>query len=164
MAQFKADDLAREMKRWAWPDARHFVRPDWRRFVKPGSDAAAAFEIYERKYRPDQARVPPGNRDGGQWTDEGGGDGSISGTGGDVAPSSGANDPRVLSDAIPDNYYKPGAQVAARISPAREAECEEQYRKDTFICNTIGTASCWEQAMFRRAQCLRGQYVPPFHF
>lgn len=27
---------------------------------------------YHRKYRPDQPRVPAGNPDGGQWTDEGG--------------------------------------------------------------------------------------------
>src|SRR6185437_6810331 len=58
-----------------------------------------------RKYSPDQPRVPAGNPDGGQWTD-GGGDG-----GGAAAPR--INDPRVLSDATPDNTWKPGAQYAA---------------------------------------------------
>jgi hypothetical protein len=78
MPIFKPEYLAREMKRWARPDAANFVRPDWRRFVKPGSDVATVFEIYERKYRPDQARVPPGSREGGQWVDEGGDGGSSS--------------------------------------------------------------------------------------
>ncbi len=30
------------------------------------------FQIWVRKYNPDQPRVPAGNSDGGQWTDEGG--------------------------------------------------------------------------------------------
>ncbi len=51
------------------------------------------------KYRPDQPRVPAGNRDGGQWRRDGGG-------------SAGGNDPRVLSDADPENTWEPGAQYA----------------------------------------------------
>jgi hypothetical protein len=50
-------------------------------------------------FRPDQLRVPAGNPDGGQWTAEGGG----------------INDPRVLSDAIPDPI-RPGAQYASSAS------------------------------------------------
>lgn len=73
MRPIKAEYLEREMKRWARPDAHLFVRPDWRRYVKPGSDAAKVFGLYEQKYRSDQARVPAGSRDGGQWVDEGGG-------------------------------------------------------------------------------------------
>ena len=54
---------------------------------------------YARKYSPDQPRVPAGSREGGQWTGgEGGG---------------GINDSRVISDATPDNDWKPGAQYAA---------------------------------------------------
>jgi len=52
-----------------------------------------------RKYSPDQPRVPAGKPDGGQWTSTGGG--------------VGRNDPRVISDATPDNSFKPGAQLAA---------------------------------------------------
>jgi hypothetical protein len=37
--------------------------------------ALARAEGYDYKYRPDQLRVPAGNPDGGQWTDEGGGGG-----------------------------------------------------------------------------------------
>lgn len=63
----------------------------------------AAFRA--KAYNPDQPRVPAGNPDGGQWTY------------GDGAPTSGSsdgrrNDPRVLSDATPDNPWKPGAQYA----------------------------------------------------
>jgi len=43
--------------------------------------------------------VPAGNPDGGQWTDSGGGGGGI-------------NDARILSDATPDNEWKPGARYA----------------------------------------------------
>ncbi|MGC2781540.1 MAG: RNase A-like domain-containing protein [Bradyrhizobium sp.] len=50
----------------------------------------------QRKYRPDQPRVPAGNTDGGQWTSEGGGQ----------------NDSRVISDATPDIAWIPGAQYA----------------------------------------------------
>jgi hypothetical protein len=38
--------------------------------------ALARAEGYDYKYRPDQLRVPAGNPDGGQWTDEGGGGGA----------------------------------------------------------------------------------------
>ena len=48
------------------------MRPDWRRHVKNVSELAAYYESIERKYRPDQARVPAGDPGGGQWTDEGG--------------------------------------------------------------------------------------------
>ena len=63
------------------PDAYRFIRPDWRRFARPGFEDEHPFALYEHKYRPDQARVPPGSRDGGQWTDEeGGGGGKDGGT------------------------------------------------------------------------------------
>ena len=38
-----------------------------------------------------------------------------------------------------------------------------QYRKDSFICNLVRTRSCWAQAMFRRAQCISGGYIPPLY-
>jgi type II secretory pathway pseudopilin PulG len=57
---------AHQLKRWMAPNAHHFVRPDWRRHVTPGSEAAALFELYERKYREDQLRD-----DHGRFADEG---------------------------------------------------------------------------------------------
>ena len=140
MGPIKPEYLAREQKYWMRHDAHKFIRPDWRRFVKPGSETAAVFEVYEQKYRPDQARVPSGSRDGGQWVDEGGG-GEPESDGADRGP----------------------IRIAARIPASRRAECELQQRQDTFICNTIGTRSCWAQAAFRFSQCLKGGYVPPFY-
>ena len=56
MSAIKNAYLEHQIKRWMRPDAHRFVRPDWRRYVAPGSDAAAVFELYERKYREDQLR------------------------------------------------------------------------------------------------------------
>ena len=61
-----------QLKRWMRSDAHRFIRPDWRRYVVPGSELAALYERYERKYRPDQPRVPAGVPEGGQWTGVGG--------------------------------------------------------------------------------------------
>lgn len=69
--------LLRQIKQAMRPDAHHFVRPDWRRHVKPGSDAAVVFEIYEAKYSPNQPRIPAGSREGGQWTDANGNGASV---------------------------------------------------------------------------------------
>jgi hypothetical protein len=52
------------------------------------------------RYDPNQPRVPAGNSDGGQWTDGESGGRAI-------------NDPRIVSDATPDNLWIPGADYAA---------------------------------------------------
>lgn len=70
MSPINAAYLAHQLKRWMRPDAHHFVRPDWRKFVRPRFEDGHPFALYENKYRPDQARVPAGSREGGQWTDE----------------------------------------------------------------------------------------------
>ena len=75
---------AHQRARWLRPDAERWLKPDWR----------------ERKYNPDQPRVPAGSSDGGQWTSGEGGTG-----GGEV-----------LSDATPDGW-KPGAQYAQARTP-----------------------------------------------
>ncbi|MBI2713650.1 MAG: hypothetical protein HYX37_04250 [Rhizobiales bacterium] len=61
--------LEHQLKRWMRPDAHRFIRPDWRRFVRPEFQADHPFALYERKYSPNQPRVPAGSREGGQWTD-----------------------------------------------------------------------------------------------
>jgi len=71
MSAFKNAYLEHQIKRWMASNAHHFVRPDWRRHVQPGSDLASVFELYERKYSPDQPRVPAGSHEGGQWTNDG---------------------------------------------------------------------------------------------
>jgi hypothetical protein len=141
MAQLRQECLDHQLRYW--------MRPDWRRYWKPGHEndpLHKEFERVERKYRPDQLRVPRGSEGGGRWADEGagGGRGTVSG-------------------AKPANVAKPKQQIAARISPQREAECEEQLRLDEFICSTVGTSSCWGQAYFRYSQCLTGGYIPPIY-
>jgi len=59
-----------------------WLRHDWRRYVQPGSELEKFYEEIERKYRPDQARVPAGNPDGGRWTNEGRGSSSQGDRGG----------------------------------------------------------------------------------
>lgn len=59
---------AAQRRRWMRPDADRWLRPDAARFLKPGRIASKAFFGAERKYNPNQPRVPAGNPDGGQWT------------------------------------------------------------------------------------------------
>jgi hypothetical protein len=140
MAAIKQEATEYQLKR--------FLRPDWRRFWKPGHENDPLYKLYEsveRKFDSNQARVPKGGPEGGQWTS---GEGSSGG--------SGSSDPGVLSDAA-------GTRFAGPISPQRRAECDQQYRQDTFICNMMRTRSCWAQAEFRYSQCLIGGYVPPIY-
>ncbi len=72
----REDAYARHQQaRWLRPDAARWVRPDAARYLAPNADIGAIFPALERKYSPDQPRVPAGNPDGGQWTD-----GSLSGS------------------------------------------------------------------------------------
>jgi len=103
--------LTRQLDRWTRPDAHLLVRPDWRRFVPRDADDHP-FALYERKYRPDQPRVPAGNSDGGQWTADGGGGSRLPGSQPTSKPPP-INDPRVISDATPDNDWKPGGAICA---------------------------------------------------
>jgi hypothetical protein len=60
-------------------------------------------ELRKAGFDPNEPRVPAGNPGGGQWTSEAG--------------NGNASDPRVLSDATPDNNSIPGAQYAANDPP-----------------------------------------------
>jgi hypothetical protein len=55
-------------------------------------------------FNANQPRVPAGNPDGGQWT---------------TADSGRGNDARVMSDATPDNDWKPGRQIRDQAPWAR---------------------------------------------
>jgi hypothetical protein len=82
-------------------------------------------ELKAQKYSPDQPRVPAGRSGGGQWPKDGeGGDArdlKVAPERGEATSESGrsyavpVNDPRVISDATPDNTWKPGAQYAQNI-------------------------------------------------
>jgi HK97 family phage prohead protease len=60
--------------------------------LKRHSTLYEPFQIWYRKYSPDQPRVPAGNSDGGQWTDGGGGGGGGGGAGGGSPLRSGQGD------------------------------------------------------------------------
>ena len=84
------------------PDAHRFFCPDWRRYMRAGQENDLLykhFERFERKYSPDQPRVPQGSPNGGQWTNNG------------DPGASGRNDPRIISDAAPDSV-SPSIQYA----------------------------------------------------
>jgi hypothetical protein len=98
MTHTNSEWLEHQLKRWTRPDAHRFVRPDWRRYVRPGFERDHPFALYERKYDPNQPRVPAGDPAGGQWTSDG-------------STGAGRNDSRVISDATPDPV-RPGAQYA----------------------------------------------------
>ncbi len=95
--------LAHQRRRWMLPDPSRWLQPDQSKWVKPGVKSDPLLQLFECKYRADQPRVPAGNSDGGQWTS--GGSGVV-----------GRNDPRVISDATPDNEWKPGTQYAQNRS------------------------------------------------
>ena len=141
MAKIKPAALNHELKRW--------MRPDWRRYWRPGHEDDPLYkrcERIERKYSPDQPRVPAGVPEGGQWTDEDGGGGSTGG-GTNKSPTTASGKPR--------------QQTASRISPEREEQCELQYRQDKFKCSTVQSPACYNQAMLRYANCRAGLPIPP---
>ncbi|HZS64863.1 MAG TPA: hypothetical protein VFA53_10275 [Xanthobacteraceae bacterium] len=109
-------------------------------------------ELYARKFDSNQPRVPAGSPEGGQWTSGGTGNQTRDT---DSIPSSATN----------EGIVRPFTRLAARRrSPALEAECEFQYRQDTFICNSLGSASCHEQATLRYANWLAGLPIPKLIF
>lgn len=59
--------LEHQRRRWMRPDAERWLQPNRRLWFRPGA--------LDRKYDPDQPRVPSGNPDGGQWTSGGSGRG-----------------------------------------------------------------------------------------
>jgi hypothetical protein len=101
MTHNNSEWLEHQLKRWMRPDAHYFVRADWRRYVRPGFERDHPFGLYERKYDPNQPRVPAGDPAGGQWTS-------------DRSSSVGRNDPRVISDATPDPV-RPRVQYARNL-------------------------------------------------
>ncbi|WP_322516443.1 hypothetical protein SR870_02340 [Rhodopseudomonas palustris] len=56
---------------WMRPDAERWIRPDVARFLAPGALPEDVFPALDRKYNPNQPRVPKGNPDGGEWTASG---------------------------------------------------------------------------------------------
>lgn len=95
---------------------------------------SASRSYYVGKYDPNQPRD-----DRGRWVDAGG-DGT-------------ANRNRPLSPIT----------IAARRN-INEAECDAQYKLDTFKCNLVRTPLCWASANERYAACLSGRPIPQLKF
>jgi hypothetical protein len=92
MPRIDAAYVAHQRKRWMRPNAHLFIRPDWRRFVRPGGQKDHPFALYERKHRPDQLRDEIG-----RWADEGGEGGQ------ETSPKEGEDD-RIPANAKPVQY------------------------------------------------------------
>jgi hypothetical protein len=94
-------------------------------------------------FDPGQPRVPAGSSDGGRWTSVGGGSEGV-----------GFHDPRVLSDAAPDDEWKPGAQFASNrpplgqfpgATPAQHARfAAAQVRADSAIRQVQQVDPAWQ--------------------
>lgn len=145
----RARFMRADAQRYARPDARRFMRPDAQRGRRDGGsnfDALAPFDALTAKanFDPNQPRVPRGHPDGGQWTDDG------LRTGG----GPGLDDPRVLSDATPDDEWKPGAQYASNrpirgqfpgATPAQQARlAAAELRATTAIRRVREIEANWE--------------------
>jgi len=84
---------------------------------------------------------------------------------------SGSTSPTARSDAGADSAG--GDRGGARKMPldimaARRqfslAECEAQYKRDTFHCTMVGLPGCHRQAAQRYAACLGGTQIPPLNY
>jgi hypothetical protein len=115
--QIKREAIEHEIKRFMRPDACRYLRPDWRRHWPRGSENDPLYRFYEsceRKYRPDQARVPAGSREGGQWMDEGGGGGQE----GPQAPTTSDQPARLAGDISGFTKHGINRAISRAVSPA----------------------------------------------
>ena len=92
-------------------------------------------QALRKKYDPNQPRVPAGSRAGGQWTSHEGSEEAA----------------EIVT-------------VARRVSPALEADCLMQYRRDVFQCRMVGLPACYGQAALRYSSCLAGRPIPPLNY
>ena len=100
----------------------------------------------ERKYDPNQPRVPAGKPDGGQWTSVG------------AALTPPLSQP---SSRMPAPY------LLAASGRQSAAYCWNQMQIDMLYCSTLPAlvnAACRAQAMERYSACLAGKRLPPLPF
>ena len=100
---------------------------------------------YVLKYSPNQPRVPAGNPDGGQWTSEG------------RAPAT--DHSQILSDATPDNAWKPSSQYAALAAGTRtdatESTPSNSQTQDDTTNGLTGLADAANDNLTPEQTCLR---------
>ena len=58
----------------------------------------------------------------------------------------------------------PSSGIMAARQRANEADCDSQYKLDTFKCNLVRTPLCWAAANERYAACLSGRHIPQLRF
>jgi hypothetical protein len=96
---------------------------------------------YARKFDANQPRVPAGSPGGGQWTN-----------GSEVS----GGQSTMIDDSSTD--------VSSARRRRLEAECDVQYKLDTFKCNLVKSPLCWAQAAERYSACLSGRPIPELRF
>jgi hypothetical protein len=80
--------------------------------AKSGNRNAASTSL-AKDYNPDQPRVPAGGPHGGEWSSESGASSYSSDSGSNSSNGAPDNGSSVISDATPDNTWKPGVQYVA---------------------------------------------------
>lgn len=58
-----------DAQRFMQPDAARWIRPDVARYLVPGTNPSDVFPALDRKFNPNQPRIPAGQAGGGRWTD-----------------------------------------------------------------------------------------------
>lgn len=138
--------LQHQRQRWLRPDAERYLRSDAARWMRSDLLQLLQPPPCERKYRPDQPRVPAGNPDGGQWTTE---------------ERLAGNEEQSFNG---ESSLVELSAVRRRSRRALEAYCLAQYARDTFHCTMVGSRACHEQAALRYANCLTNKPIPPLNY
>jgi hypothetical protein len=135
-------------KRFMRPDAWRYIRPDISRFMPAGAPVHSGRDVVkyfwpvdyrsgirDRKFDPNQPRVPAGSAGGRQWT----------------------------SDS-PNRFPNASGDAQPWIASNLDAQCTLQYRLDVLTCAKSQSRACYAQAMLRYANCLAGLPIPPLNF
>lgn len=125
------------MRSWSKEQHQQLTRLRELAYIRRELNQIKAICALDRKYNPEQPRVPAGNSDGGQWTSD------------DASESL----PSILDDGL-------SSFAAMTIRD----ECEQQYRSDVFHCRMVGLPACYAQAMVRKVACERGFPIPPLNY
>ena len=106
--------------------------------------------VLQRRYDPNQPRLPSGSEGGGRWR------------GGATGGSS-----RQHAETLPTTDRDKVSPHAGRFTLAarrRTDDCEIQYERDLFQCRIVRINNCYAQAMKRKSACENGQPIPPFNY
>ena len=93
-------------------------------------------------------RIPAGNPDGGQWTD----DARWAETG--------------VGNTVQHETHRDKLDAQIRVAARFEwnEDCDAQYERDLFQCRMVGLRGCYEQAMVRLIACGKGHTIPPLNY